>query len=246
MHLGTDGASNFTGCHSGVAAQLKKKHPRMIRVHCVAHREALAAADACKEVPYLKETFQSTLAGVFRCFDNSAVRESALHQIQVLLDMAQTKLKEPKFVRWLSHDAAASAFLHNLPAIIAALEREASERHDPAAKAYAKRIKTYKFVASLLLFSDTLPHLTALSKTFQKSNLDYTEVKPAFSITALRQLQTNNGPFEKRIDGALECIGLPIQTEGQQQSFLNSVRQPYIAALIKCLEARFPVMPIHL
>ena len=90
MHLGTDGSFNFTGCHSGVAAQLKKKHPCMIHVHCVAHREALAAADACKEVPYLKETFQPTLAGVFRCFYHSAVRESALHQIQVLLDMAQT------------------------------------------------------------------------------------------------------------------------------------------------------------
>ena len=68
MHLGSDGASNFTGCHSGVAAQLEKKHPRMIHVHCVAHREALAAADAYKEVPYLKETFQPTLAGVFRFF----------------------------------------------------------------------------------------------------------------------------------------------------------------------------------
>ena len=111
--------------------------------------------------------------------------------------MAQTKLKEPKFVRWLSHDAAVSAFLHNLPSIIAGLEREASERRDPAAKAYAKRIKTYKFVASLLLFSDTLSHLTALSKTFQESNLDYTEVNPdlVMTITALRQLQTNNGPF---------------------------------------------------
>ena len=118
MHLDTDGASNFTGFQSGIAAhdQLKEKHPHMIHVHCVAHREALAAADACKEVSYLKETFQSTLAGVFRIFDNSAVCESAL-QIQVLLDMAQTKLKEPKFV---SHDAAVSTFLHDLPAIIAA------------------------------------------------------------------------------------------------------------------------------
>ena len=56
----------------------------------------------------------------FRILGQSAVHESALHHIHVLL----YKLEKPKFVRWLSHDAAVSALL----AIIA------SQRHDPAAK----------------------------------------------------------------------------------------------------------------
>lgn len=56
-HLGSDGASVFTGRHRGVAAQLIEAHDMeySIAVHCVCHREALACADAVKAVTYLQD-----------------------------------------------------------------------------------------------------------------------------------------------------------------------------------------------
>ena len=201
LHFGTDGAANFTGRYTGVATQLRAVNPHMVHVHCVAHREALAAGDVCQTIAYLKDVFQPTLGGVFRSFDNSPTRESSLHQIQAWLQIKETKLKEPKFVRWLSRAAAVSAFVKCLPAVITALEREATERKDPAAKAYANRVKTFRFVACLLLLADVLPHLSHLSRKFQESNLDYSQLKPALDTTVLciQQMFTHFGTQERKL-----------------------------------------------
>ena len=71
LHFGTDGASNFTGKHTGVATRLKAVNPHTVHMHCVARREALAAAAACETIAYFKDVFQPTLVGVFKFFDNS-------------------------------------------------------------------------------------------------------------------------------------------------------------------------------
>ena len=77
-----------------------------------------------------------------------------MHNFQLLLEQEQTKLKEPKFVCWLSHDAAVKALIKSLSSVVAALEREATENRDLAAAGYVKKMKTFKFGASLLLFGD--------------------------------------------------------------------------------------------
>ena len=51
----SDGASVMTGRLSGVAVRLKHYSPRMIAVHCVNHRLALAAAHASDTIPYLQQ-----------------------------------------------------------------------------------------------------------------------------------------------------------------------------------------------
>ena len=53
--FGSDGASVMTGRLSGVAVRLTRHSPRMIAVHCVNHRLALAAAHASDSIPYLKQ-----------------------------------------------------------------------------------------------------------------------------------------------------------------------------------------------
>lgn len=107
-HLGSDGASVFTGRHNGVVARLIRDHDMVhsVSVHCICHREALAAADAVKAVRYLEVTVAPTVAGVYRQFHNSSVKEAGLHEFQEALDLPVLCLKEPKDVRWLSYDAA--------------------------------------------------------------------------------------------------------------------------------------------
>ena len=192
----------------------------------------MAAAGACETIAYLKDIFQPTLAGVFRFYDNSPTRESSLHEIQALLEIQERKLKEPTFVRWLSHDAAVTAFVKSLPAVITALEREATERKDPAAKSYVNRVKTFKFVACLLLLADVLPHLSHLSRKFQESNLDYSQLSPALDATVLciQQMFTHFGTQERKLCDYLERVEIQY-SDVQKERFNENIRLPYLRAL---------------
>ena len=104
------------------------------------------------------------------------MREEALHFIQTLLDETEKHLKENKFTRWLSHDAAVGAFMKCFKAVLVAFGREATERKDIVAKAYLQKTSSLKFVASLCMFSDLLSHLSRLSRVFQKSTLNFSEL----------------------------------------------------------------------
>ena len=158
--FGNDGASVMTGRLTGVAVRLQGHSPKMIAVHCVNHRLALAAAHASDSVPYLKQ-FKSILQTVFYCYQNSAVHMGNLHAIQEVLNDPLIKCKLAKDVRWLSHDNAIKALVHCLPSI---LVREASENGEPTAHGLLNFMKTYKFVACLYLLSDVLPHLSHFSE----------------------------------------------------------------------------------
>ena len=100
----------MVGCRTDVATQLKQCSPFLISIHCVNHRLALAALHAADNIPYLQR-FKIHLRNLFYFYQNSHVRMSGLHAIQALLDDPTIKLKETKYVRWLSHDAAVATLL---------------------------------------------------------------------------------------------------------------------------------------
>ena len=58
---------------------------------------------------------------------------AGLHAIQEVLDDPVIKLKQAKDVRWLSHESAISSILCTMQSLIVSLEREGSERDEPAA-----------------------------------------------------------------------------------------------------------------
>ena len=162
------------------SVRLKRLSPRMISVHCVAHRLALAAAHAADGIPYLQR-FKSILQTLFYFYQNSAVRMANLHAIQEVLNDPNIKCKQAKDVRWLSHDMAIKALIRTLPSLFISLDREASENNEPTAHGLLKFMKTYKFVACAYLLSDVLPHLSRLSKIFHKQNVDLSLVHVAMS-----------------------------------------------------------------
>ena len=93
--FGSDGASVMTGRLSGVAVRLMQHSPRMIAVHCINHRLALAASHASDSVPYLKH-FKSILQTLFFFYQNSAVCMANLHLIQEILNDPLIKCKLAK------------------------------------------------------------------------------------------------------------------------------------------------------
>ena len=84
--MASDGASVMVGRKSGVGARLRSEYvPYLVQVHCIAHRLALAAANACKKVQYFDQ-FQRTIKQVYRFYANSAVRYNSLRELQQVLE----------------------------------------------------------------------------------------------------------------------------------------------------------------
>jgi hypothetical protein len=202
--FGSDGASVMTGRSSGVPVRLKQHSPKMIAVHCVNHRLALAAAHASNNIPYLQK-FKSLIQTLFYFYQNSAVRMASLHTIQGILNDPQIKCKQAKDVRWLSHDNAVKTLVRALPSVLISLDRESSENSEPTAHGLLKFMKSYKFVATLYLLSDILPHLSRLSKIFQKEDIDLSLIQPCLQSTveAISQYKHTPGPNLSKVEEVL-------------------------------------------
>ena len=146
--FGSDGASVMIGRHRGVTALLKAEVPWLLANHCVAHRLALAAAQAADEIPSVRK-FQAILGQMYRFYSYSGVRMAGLKDIQDFLNNPRLKLTQAKDVRWLSHEKAVSNLRRCLPAVLCSLEREAAERHD----CQALGLVTFMKKVILFLFS---------------------------------------------------------------------------------------------
>ena len=155
----------------------------------------MAAAQASDKFPYLKNNFNNTPKNSFYFYENSSVWLSGLHAIQAVLDNSEIKLKKPLHVRWLSHNSACQALRSTLPSVLVSLSREASERGEPVAAGLLNMITQFKFIATLLLLCDILPHLNRLSCMFQSADLDLSLIQPQILATLekLRQLRDTPG-----------------------------------------------------
>lgn len=82
-----------------------------------------------------------------------------------------------KDTRWLSQDAAIKNLQRNLCAVLAALAEESEVNRCPSAKGLYSFLATYRFVAAVYLQADVLPHLSCLSKLFQKEKVNFLALK---------------------------------------------------------------------
>ena len=65
VHMGTDGASVYTGRHNGIVTKLTQEIPWLTGIHCVAHNLELAALDALKTESALGEV-KEMLQGIYK------------------------------------------------------------------------------------------------------------------------------------------------------------------------------------
>ena len=119
-----------------------------------------------------------------------------------MLHDPQLKLIKASNARWLSHERAVDNLRNCLPSVITSLEREASEQHNAQALGLAAFVKSYKFVATLLMLSDILPPLSNLSRAFQRKDLDSTLFKPLVAGTRamLQNLMASPGQYFASLD----------------------------------------------
>lgn len=64
-----------------------------------------------------------------------------------------------------------------MPAILATLAEVADVKKDPVARGLYTYCATFRFVAAVLMQADILPHLTRLSKLFQKEDVNFLAIR---------------------------------------------------------------------
>ena len=101
----------------------------MMQIYCVAHKLALAAGQACRDISLFSD-YQQTLKNVYRYFANSAVRYNelrAMMDVMEIEDMEYLTLKEPASFSWLSLDGAVRTIVDCYPALYSTLEMQQEE-----------------------------------------------------------------------------------------------------------------------
>ena len=196
--VATDGAAVMTGKKSGVVQCLKEMQPDIIATHCIAHRLALSCGGAADKIPYLVK-FQGLLNDIFKFFRNSGKNTASLKAIQTIVEQTSKskKFKEVFHTRWLSFDGALQALQQNYSSLVSLFMEESSGK----ALALHKPITSYKFLYVAHYLADVMDHLSRLSRMYQKSDLDFTDVNPLLegTIESIRELrETKTGTTLKK------------------------------------------------
>ena len=175
----------------------------------------------------------------------------SIYSIQEILNESNLKLCQAKDVRWLSHETAINNLRKRFPAVIASLQREATERTCVEAYDLAQFVCKYEFIASLYMLSDVLPRLAQLSKAFQTKDLDFSMVRPLVvaTKTTIRELIDCPGQYFKSLPDVLtslqqkEC-NITTPSHQQIERYRENVYKKFLSTLLQHLENRFPVVKI--
>ena len=109
-------------------------------------------------------------------FHYSPKKFSALKEMQALVNHPQLKMIKPSDTRWLAHDRSVKAIRCSMRPLIDTLEHIHEDTGEPEALGMLRTMKTYNFVATLMMLSDVLPVLTCLSRALQVKTADFTLV----------------------------------------------------------------------
>lgn len=159
----------MTSNKEGVTGKLQWLNPKIVNIHCIAHRLQLCVSQAANKVKYLKE-FQELLTNIFYYFKKSALRNEKLKAIQEVLKEPKMKYKEIHQVRWLSFYKALETLYLTWDSLVTFFEQEVANKQDKDGKikGYTKKLTEYDFVASIHMMMDVMPNIMELTLVFQK------------------------------------------------------------------------------
>ena len=246
--FGSDGASVMTGARNGVGARLQAMCPHLVRIHCINHRLALACGDANDQVKFIT-TIESTLTQLWkwleypkRCSAYIKVCEN-LRKIQVTDTQKKSlaiKVQRACRTRWLSTGQSVSSVCSNLVALMHTLRK--FQEHDATADGLIKRMNNVKFVGTLVLLNEVLPHLNTLSKVFQQNKMHYSAIQPSLEctkrmISEVKALMKPLAVLKEALETRYKDLELTLYSS--QEQVLVNLCNNYISALIKNLNRQF-------
>ena len=114
MSVAADGAPAMMGKHKGVLKLLKNDNPRMMAVHCIIHKENLAAASISREVNQLLEKVIS----VVNWIKSRPLNERTFKQLCEEMEEGHIRLLLHTCLRWLSKGNCLERFVVLYDAIL--------------------------------------------------------------------------------------------------------------------------------
>ena len=185
----SDGASVMTGIHNGVAARLKRVNNVMLNLQWICHRLALASCNSENETEYIKEV-EGILTQIWtffeyspKCLNNFIQIQTELHNITLAgqtKEAVAKKVRKACRARWLSLEQSVQSVYKSY---IALLHTFQELQADALALGLYKKIKTPKFLGTLFILNEVLPHLSTLSKIFQTGAQNFARIEPAVQFT---------------------------------------------------------------
>jgi len=247
----SDGCSVMMGVKNGVAARLKRLKKEIISVHCICHRLALACSGANDTVKYIA-TIETILVQLWSFFNNSPKRTALYVKIQEEVkrvnltnhsrDSIVRKVRKSCRTRWLSlQNSVEAVYMDILPLLLTL--RQCKEQ-DAIACGLLSKMNSVKFIGAIYTLKKILPHLGALSKTFQRGTVNFARIEPSIQHT-LCELDkivsegevVQNLQNDLKKGGRLESCELKVTDFDRDQ--VSNLLQKYVHALKENIQERF-------
>lgn len=259
--FGSDGAAVMTGRKEGVAARLKSlpSCKTMLNIHCICYRLALACSDTGDELSCVKD-FEHTMMQLWKFFKNSSKILKVYIKVALkcnTLDII-SKRKKRKFVkrvkravttRWLSlHASVDSVFTEYVGLVNTLRVLKDDPASGPMAAGLLKKLDSIRFLGVLYMFKTVLPHLSALSKTFQTGAINFSRIIPGISklksnISEIERNDSVMSELKKDLANRLQDCGL-VMSSMEEDQIRKNIFGRYTAALISNVESRFPTSSV--
>ena len=197
--LCTDGAKAFCSKKEGLAGLLTRDIPKLVSLHCFAHRINLITGDLMEEFSDLK-LVNSAVYSLCKFFKKSTKKLQILQDIEYKEIKSMKRLIKPIKVRWFSMYNAIKRIVEIYPSLVHALKE--IKVFDANAVGVSLTITTFSFCFFCCFFSDILGVLNIMNKAFQKDNLKFSTVNMLIS-SIIRRIQQEFGTIERIKEGPI-------------------------------------------
>ncbi|KAH7331559.1 hypothetical protein KP509_20G040300 [Ceratopteris richardii] len=264
--IATDGASVMTGHKTGVVARFQESMPYIMGVHCIAHRQALAAKDGFITHPHVYAFVDKVANKVYSWLGKSSKRHSELWKIMSEYDMLDVKALQIHSVRWLSRGQVMERLVNMMPAIL--------QQWQQSEKKWYKKITILVVQFMIHFLADVLKELNKLNMEFQRHEIDVTSISAMLDLTIeklkIRYLDVDvekfglNSPYlssflkmekdsmliYKDANGnshihALRCEPISIDVKSGSLDECISMAKVYVTNILESLNKRFEDISVY-
>ncbi|MCO5592330.1 hypothetical protein L7F22_046331 [Adiantum nelumboides] len=177
-----------------VVARFQAVMPRIMGVHCIAHRQALAAKDGVVSHPHVYTFVDKVANKVYSWLGRSAKRHTELWKIMSDYNIMDVKALQIHSVRWLSRGQVMERLVNIMPAVFEQWQRREKTWYGHAT------IFVVQFMIHLL--ADVLIELNKLNVEFQRHEMDVTIISAMIDLT-FEKLTRNFGIGSKYLPSFL-------------------------------------------
>ena len=173
---GYDGASGMSSESKGVSDRILQKNPKALYVHCSSHHLNLVVSRSC-ELQSVKNMLDHAQK-ICSFFSPSPQRMQLLRKKMAEIGSKRQKLGKPSTTRWIERISSLGDLVDAFEAVYQSLDymqlnvNKDFNNSSSDAEGYFRAIKSFEFIASLVITTDVLDHFMSLTVELQRPKID--------------------------------------------------------------------------